>query len=216
MAIVRTLSSDDLSMVRGGARRVMASRFYAAVLFILLGCTIAFAKPAGEKTLWKQVQFAIVRFNDEAPQSWNIYHTEKRGVLLVKLWKRYLLLNIKEQEAYEVDPRRADSFYARIRTYWPALEDGRLVPDYCGIRPKLTGPGEAAADFLIDGPGDHRRDAHGQLQHHDRQQFGSADAFRCRHVDGAVNRIIETTSLASLSTPAEMAFAILGDNDRRR
>jgi L-2-hydroxyglutarate oxidase LhgO len=59
------------------------------------------------------------------------------------------------QEAYEVDPRRADSFYARIRTYWPGLEDGRLVPDYCGIRPKLTGPGEAAADFVIDGPGDH-------------------------------------------------------------
>jgi L-2-hydroxyglutarate oxidase LhgO len=60
-----------------------------------------------------------------------------------------------EAEAYAVDPRRADSFYARIRTYWPALEDGRLVPDYCGIRPKLTGPGEPAADFVIDGPTDH-------------------------------------------------------------
>ena len=83
----------------------MASRFHAAVLSILLVCAMVFAKPAGEKTLWKQVQFAIVRFNDEAPQSWNIYHTEKRGVLLVKLWKRYLLLNIKEQEAYEVDPQ---------------------------------------------------------------------------------------------------------------
>jgi L-2-hydroxyglutarate oxidase LhgO len=60
-----------------------------------------------------------------------------------------------DREAYEVDPRRADSFYARIRTYWPALPDGRLVPDYCGIRPKLSGPGEAAADFIIDGPADH-------------------------------------------------------------
>ncbi|HMK79803.1 MAG TPA: FAD-dependent oxidoreductase, partial [Xanthobacteraceae bacterium] len=43
----------------------------------------------------------------------------------------------------------------RIRTYWPALADGKLVPDYCGIRPKLSGPGEPAADFMIDGPGDH-------------------------------------------------------------
>jgi len=58
-------------------------------------------------------------------------------------------------EAYEVDPHRADMFYDRIRTYWPALEDGKLVPDYCGIRPKLTGPGETAADFLIDGPAEH-------------------------------------------------------------
>jgi L-2-hydroxyglutarate oxidase LhgO len=29
------------------------------------------------------------------------------------------------------------------------------VPDYSGIRPKLTGPGEPAADFLIDAPADH-------------------------------------------------------------
>jgi hypothetical protein len=83
----------------------MASRFYAAVFVVLLGCTIAFAKPAGEKSLWKPVQFAIVRFNDEAPQSWNIYHSEKRDALLVKIWKRYLYLDLKEAEVYEVDPQ---------------------------------------------------------------------------------------------------------------
>jgi L-2-hydroxyglutarate oxidase LhgO len=59
------------------------------------------------------------------------------------------------EESYTVDPRRADSFYARIRTYWPGLPDNSLVPDYCGIRPKLTGPGEPAADFLIAGPAAH-------------------------------------------------------------
>jgi L-2-hydroxyglutarate oxidase LhgO len=53
------------------------------------------------------------------------------------------------EENYTVDPRRADSFYDRIRTYWPDLPEGSLVPDYCGIRPKLTGPGEPAADFMI-------------------------------------------------------------------
>jgi L-2-hydroxyglutarate oxidase LhgO len=60
-----------------------------------------------------------------------------------------------DDESYDVDPHRADSFYARIRTYWPALADGKLVPDYCGIRPKLSGPGEPAADFMIDGPREH-------------------------------------------------------------
>ncbi len=60
-----------------------------------------------------------------------------------------------DREAYEVDPGRAASFYARIRTYWPELADDTLVPDYAGIRPKLSGPGEPAADFLIDGPAEH-------------------------------------------------------------
>jgi L-2-hydroxyglutarate oxidase LhgO len=59
------------------------------------------------------------------------------------------------EESYTVDPRRADSFYDRIRTYWPGLPNDSLVPDYCGIRPKLTGPGEAAADFMIAGPPAH-------------------------------------------------------------
>jgi L-2-hydroxyglutarate oxidase LhgO len=60
-----------------------------------------------------------------------------------------------EREAYEVDPTRAESFYASIRRYWPGLPDGALVPDYSGIRPKLTGPNEKAADFMIDGPTEH-------------------------------------------------------------
>lgn len=60
-----------------------------------------------------------------------------------------------ETEHYAVDVNRAASFYARIRTYWPSLPDGALAADYSGIRPKLTGPGEPAADFLIDAPVQH-------------------------------------------------------------
>jgi hypothetical protein len=61
---------------------------------------------AEQKAIWKPVPFAIVRFNEDAPKSWNIYHGEKRGVLLVRLWKRYLLVDLKEQEVYEVDPEK--------------------------------------------------------------------------------------------------------------
>lgn len=56
---------------------------------------------------------------------------------------------------YEVDPSRADAFYAEIRKYWPDLPDRSLVPGYVGIRPKLQAPGEAARDFEIQGPADH-------------------------------------------------------------
>ncbi len=60
-----------------------------------------------------------------------------------------------EREDYDVDAGRAAAFYQRIRDYWPGLPDNSLVPDYCGIRPKLTGPGEAAADFMIEAPAQH-------------------------------------------------------------
>jgi L-2-hydroxyglutarate oxidase LhgO len=56
---------------------------------------------------------------------------------------------------YGVEEARAESFYAKIRRYWPSLPDGALAPDYSGIRPKLSGPGEPAADFVISGPADH-------------------------------------------------------------
>jgi L-2-hydroxyglutarate oxidase LhgO len=56
---------------------------------------------------------------------------------------------------YKVDPARAPSFEESIRFYWPSLPQGALAPSYCGIRPKIVGPGEPAADFLIQGPSAH-------------------------------------------------------------
>lgn len=54
-----------------------------------------------------------------------------------------------------VDPGRAPAFYAAIRRYWPALPEGALAPAYAGLRARIYGPGEPAADFRIDGPGRH-------------------------------------------------------------
>ena len=56
---------------------------------------------------------------------------------------------------YAVDPRRSERFYAAIRRYWPTLPDGALAPGYAGIRPKISGPDEPAADFVIQGPAEH-------------------------------------------------------------
>ncbi|MGI9508406.1 MAG: NAD(P)/FAD-dependent oxidoreductase [Geminicoccaceae bacterium] len=56
---------------------------------------------------------------------------------------------------YDVDPRRADAFYDVIRNYYPGLKDGAIEPGYAGIRPKLSGKGEPAADFVLQGPVDH-------------------------------------------------------------
>ncbi len=56
---------------------------------------------------------------------------------------------------YEINPDRAGTFYQSIRQYWPALPDNALAPAYSGIRPKIVGPGQAAADFVIQGPDVH-------------------------------------------------------------
>ncbi|MCU7372559.1 NAD(P)/FAD-dependent oxidoreductase [Paucibacter sp. O1-1] len=56
---------------------------------------------------------------------------------------------------YQVDPARAEAFYADVRRYWPGLPDGALAPAYSGVRPKIHGPGEPAPDFRIDGPERH-------------------------------------------------------------
>jgi hypothetical protein len=65
---------------------------------------MAQSSSAEKKLTWKPVPFAILRFNDEAPTSWNIYHADKRGVLLLRLWKRYLLVNFQDQEVFDIDP----------------------------------------------------------------------------------------------------------------
>ena len=56
---------------------------------------------------------------------------------------------------YTVKPERGLKFYDQVRKYWPGLRDGALHPDYCGIRPKISGPSDPAADFVIQGPQDH-------------------------------------------------------------
>jgi L-2-hydroxyglutarate oxidase LhgO len=56
---------------------------------------------------------------------------------------------------YTVDATRRDAFAAAIARYWPGLRADALQPAYSGVRPKIVGPGESAADFRIDGPESH-------------------------------------------------------------
>jgi hypothetical protein len=94
---------------------------YGFTSLLLLGAAsflFAQAPNSDKKALWKPVAFAIVKFNDEAPKSWNIYHTEKKGILLVRLWKRYLLVDTKEQEAFEIDPQTVKQVGDNVEWSW--------------------------------------------------------------------------------------------------
>ena len=60
-----------------------------------------------------------------------------------------------EEPDYHVDPQRAARFISAIRAYWPGIAPEALTPAYAGVRPKIVGPGEPAADFRIDDAGVH-------------------------------------------------------------
>ena len=73
-------------------------------------------------------------------------------------------LDADDPDAIDMKPdaSRAELFYQSIRTYWPDLQDGALVPDYTGVRPKLQHPSLFPAgqsmpfqDFVIAGPETH-------------------------------------------------------------
>jgi L-2-hydroxyglutarate oxidase LhgO len=57
-----------------------------------------------------------------------------------------------EEIGYQVTSDRRSSFAQSVARYWPGVNPEMLFPDYAGIRPKLTGPNQPAADFRIDGP----------------------------------------------------------------
>lgn len=62
---------------------------------------------------------------------------------------------IEDDIDYTVDPARHADFLAAARLIWPGIDPDRLAVGYAGIRPKLSGPEEAAADFMISGPDEH-------------------------------------------------------------
>ena len=62
---------------------------------------------------------------------------------------------VSDAEQLQVNAQRGEAFYAEVRKYWPALQDGSLLPGYAGIRPKISGPQAAAADFVIQTQREH-------------------------------------------------------------
>src|SRR5215471_13319875 len=87
-----------------------AKQLFLLIVVALVAATTApsgqQSSQSGQKQQWKTVPFAIVRYNDDAPKSWNVYHSEKKGIYLVRLWKRYLLIDTTDHSAYEIDPAK--------------------------------------------------------------------------------------------------------------
>lgn len=60
-----------------------------------------------------------------------------------------------ERFDYRVDPLKKTAFLNAVKRYWPSINEAKLCTDYAGIRPKIAGPSEAAADFMIQDESTH-------------------------------------------------------------
>jgi L-2-hydroxyglutarate oxidase LhgO len=56
---------------------------------------------------------------------------------------------------YDFDESRKADFVTAIKTYYPGLDEARLMPAYTGIRAKLAGPGAPFTDFDIQFEANH-------------------------------------------------------------
>ena len=64
-------------------------------------------------------------------------------------------LRFVDEENYDVEEDRIESFYETIRRFWPDISEGSLISDYAGIRPKIHAEGATQPDYRIDGPDRH-------------------------------------------------------------
>src|ERR1700722_8784389 len=62
--------------------------------------------PAKEKTLtWKPIEDALLRVDDAPVKDWGVYQTGKKtDRLLLQMGKRFLLIEFRDHQIYEIDP----------------------------------------------------------------------------------------------------------------
>jgi len=102
---VKGAAGQRMQARRRMPRRDMPSLGLVTLGLFLVFCTSLIAKQSS-KQQWKTLPFAIVRYNDDAPKSWNVYRGEHKGIYLVRLWKRYLLVDTDSQNVFEIDPEK--------------------------------------------------------------------------------------------------------------
>jgi len=56
---------------------------------------------------------------------------------------------------YSVAEDKVQDFEIAVRRYLPNLPEGSLVPDYSGVRPKISGPSAGFSDFVVQTEDEH-------------------------------------------------------------
>jgi hypothetical protein len=102
-----TAGAEDRLRPRRPRLDLPTQKWMAVLTWFAIFCaTQALMAQQSGKQQWKTLPFAIVRYNDDAPKSWNVYRGERKGIYLVRLWKRYLLVDTDSQDVFEIDPEK--------------------------------------------------------------------------------------------------------------
>ncbi len=73
---------------------------------VVLASALIFASVArpADKSIWKRMDSAILRINDEPPKEWNLFREGKKtNALILQVNDRLLLIEIHEQQVRELD-----------------------------------------------------------------------------------------------------------------
>lgn len=124
----------------------------SALAGLLLLAAIALAPAAGSaaRIVWKPVGDAILKVTGaKPPKTWNVFRDSKRkDRLLIELGTRYLVLDARTREVYELDPAQVRPHGNAVQSPDPAKSEKPLATAEWGKRD--IGPAERFRVRLIN------------------------------------------------------------------
>jgi hypothetical protein len=106
---------------------------WPVLLALLVAQVLVTAEPAPERVTWKPVAAAVLKVDERPVKLWNVYRGEKKGqLILVQLGQRYLVLDTRAQEVWEIDAatlKRKGEELLWERPAKPAAEAEKSAPE---------------------------------------------------------------------------------------
>ena len=101
----------DLGSTRGRVLRLTAPRRirFLACLRLSVLLSAGTGTLAADKIVWKALERATLRIDDRPAKIWNVYRAEKKEhLVLVRLGRRFLMLDTREHQIFELDPAKLE------------------------------------------------------------------------------------------------------------
>ncbi len=122
-------------------KRLIIHRQKARTLLLFTIFLLAPGIEATEKIVFKRLTTAILKMDGKQVKFWEVYQAEKHGHLLfVQLGRRYLLLDTKEKEILEIDPRAIEQVGKEKGVAWSESPGTEKTVESEGWSMRSVGP----------------------------------------------------------------------------